>query len=71
MEGVEGLVPKPDLPRANQSTEAAWDLGSPPSIPRHCLFPGLPRLHSTPKRAAQHCPALDALWSHPGEQLPV
>lgn len=69
--GVEGTVPKPDLPRANRSIEAALDLGSPPSVPGHCLFLGLPLLHTTPKRAAQHCPALDALWSHPAEQLAV
>lgn len=58
------MMPKPDLPRALRQS-------SPPSVPRHCLFPGLPLLHTTPKRAAQHCPTLDALWSHPTEQLIV
>lgn len=69
MGGVDGTVSKPDLPRANQRIEAALELGSPPSVPGHSLFPGLPLLHTTPKRAAQHCPALDALRSHPAEQL--
>lgn len=59
MGAVEGTVPTPDLPRPNQSIEAALDLGSPPSVPRHRLFPGLPHLHTTPKRAAQ-------LWMHSG-----
>lgn len=62
LERVEGTVPKTDLPKANQSLEAASDLGSPPSVPGHCLFPGLPLLHTKPKRAAQ-------LWMHSGPTL--
>nr|XP_012602375.1 uncharacterized protein LOC105861434 [Microcebus murinus] len=53
-------------PTQSQS-EHRGSLGSglPTPVPGHCLFPGLPLLHTTPKRAAQHYPVLDALWSHP------
>lgn len=57
---------KPDLPRANQSNEAALAQGPhPPSSPGTACSRGLPLLHSPPSGAAQCCPALDALWTHP------
>lgn len=59
------------MDRARARPAQSFEVKLPPSVLRHCLFPSLPLLHTTPKRAAQHCPTLDALWSHPAEQLIV
>lgn len=65
MGGVEGTVPKSDLPRANQSVDAALDLGSPPSL-----------LGTACSLACHSCvlhpgelPSAARLWMHSGPTL--